>query len=208
MTVERINLDNRRVVYINNPCCPPYAMSAKLKVGVLVVLVIASSAAFAASANTSADIDRSASVDVVDDSNGLLSLEPDTTDGVVSQNSTGALSVDFAQGNATGVNTASTFEVGDQANPTTSYAFNITNQDDESRTLDLAYALTNSESDSDENIQFKVYNSTGSPLVTASEETDVSTTLSSGQTAYVVIVVDTHGLGSGDDLTGTLTLTV
>lgn len=182
-------------------------MTAKLKIGVLVVLVVVSSAAFAASANMTASIDRSSNVDVVDDTNGLISFESGTSSGVVTQNASGALSIDFAQGNATGVNTASTFEVGDQTSPTTSYAFNVTNQDSTARDLTFNYAADAADSDADSNLQFQVYNSTGSSVGSADEEgTSVTHTLTSGEKAYVVIVVDTHGLTDADSLTGTLTI--
>lgn len=193
----------------NNPI--PVAMTAKLKVGVLVVLVVASSAAFAASANTTASIDRTASVEVVDDSSGLLALESGTSS-VVSDDD-GELSIDFQYGDVDGVNANSTFTVGDNStnsygNETSSYAFNITNQDNQAHSVDLGYSLTNPESDVDDNnIQFHVYNSTGDHLVMASEETDIEPIdLSLSETVYVVLVVDTHGLTAGDDLSGTLTI--
>lgn len=187
-------------------------MTAKLKVGVLVVLMIASSAAFAASANTTAQIDRSSNVDVVDDTSGLVSLQANTSSGVVQQNDSGALNIDFAQGDATGVNTASTFEVGDTASPTSSYAFNVTNQDSVARDITLSYSDI-SDTDTDSNIQFQVFNSTGDSIGTddvADEEGNnaVATDVASGETLYVVLVVDTHGLDDGADLSGTLTISV
>lgn len=182
-------------------------MSSKLKVGVLVVLMVAASATFAASANTTANIDRSSSANVVTDDAGLIGIQANTSSGVVQQNSTGAVTVDFARGAASGVNTAATFEVGDPNNGNESYAFNITNQDTESHSLSLAYsgATTNS----NPNIEFQVYDGSGTSLGTADEEgTSASTTLSSGQTVYVVVVVDTHGLDTSSDLSGTLTVSV
>lgn len=182
-------------------------MGSKLKVGVLVVLMIASSAALAASASTTVSMDRSSNVDVVTDSNGLIALESQSgpSTGVVQQNSSGALSIDFARDSATGVNPSATFEVGNQSEPVNSYAFNLTNQDATSHDVTLGY--TGADQNTDPNIEFQVYNSTGSSVGTVDEEgTTVTHTLNSGEEAYVVIYVDTHGLTDAADLSGTLTI--
>ncbi|MBP1986010.1 hypothetical protein [Halolamina salifodinae] len=182
-------------------------MSSKLKVGVLVVLMIASSAAFAASANTTANVDRASSANVVTDDVGLIGIQANSSSGVVQQNSTGAVTVDFTRGSASGVNTDSRFEIGDTNNGNESYAFNITNQDAESHSLSLDY--TGADTDASANIEFHVYDGSGTSLGTADEEgTSASATLSSGQTVFVVVVVDTHGLDTNTNLSGTLTISI
>ena len=200
-------MDNEERKYINHHRIGPNAMAAKLKVGVLVVLVVAASAAFAASASTTASIDRSTSADVVADDAGLIGLQANTSTGVVQQNSSGVLTIDFARGDAQGVNTEATFKVGDPNNANSSYAFNITNQNSQSHDVELGYS--GATTDGTDNLEFRVYDSTGALQTTATEETaSGAVTLAPGETAYVVVVVDTHGLDTSADLSGTLTVSV
>lgn len=183
-------------------------MAAKLKIGVLVVLVAISSAAFAASASTTGGVDRASNVDVVSDDKGLLSIQDGTTGGLVHQNSTGALEIDFTKGTANGVNTAANFSIGDTTSANTSYAFNVTNQDTTTHSLTFDYSGSDSQ-DTGDNVQFRLYDSSGSYLGTASEEGSfAASSVAPGDTVYVVLVVDTHGLDTNADLSGTLSITV
>lgn len=173
----------------------------------MVLIVVA--AALGASAFTSASVKRTSNVNVVNDDAGLLALEDGTSGPLVFQNSSGALEIDFTQGGAGGVNVESRYELGDPASPTTQYAFNFTNNGGEAHDIVLSYtdAMTG---DGDDNIQFQIFNSTGSNVATVSEESTTATLsgVSSTETHYVVLVVDTHGVTNSTDLSGTLEVSV
>jgi len=185
-------------------------MAAKFKVSILAVLLIAASGAFAASASLTGSVDRSSNVDVVNDDTGIIALQDGSDGGLVYQNDTGALAVDFTNGSASGVNTAAHFEIGDTANANTTYAFNVTNLGDATHDFTFDYTQNTAHSDGNSNLQFKVYNESESPVGTADEEGNTASVagVAPGETLYVVIVVDTHGLDSDDDLSGDLTISV
>lgn len=183
-------------------------MTKKITVGALAVAFIAIAAVVGASAYTTGTVSRTATMDVVNDNEGLIALEDGTSGGLV-DTSSGQLAIDFTQGGAAGVNADATFELGDPANANESSAFNITNLDTKSHDFTLDYTLDSDDGNTDQNVQLQVYDSTGSEIATFSEEGDGSTTLSgisSGQTVYVVVVVDTNGLTTSEDLSGTLTV--
>lgn len=182
----------------------------RVKIAALVMAVIAISATLGASAYTTGTVTRSASVDVVSDDAGLIALSDGTSGGIVSQGTDGALNINFAQGSAGGVNPSATYELGNPTDPTNQTAFNVSNLDSTSHSLTVEY--TNVESavkgDGTTNIQFQFYNSTGSQVATISEESSSATinSVGSGETLYVVVVVDTTGLTSSESLTGDLTV--
>lgn len=182
-------------------------MQTNVKIGALALVLVVVSASFAATAFTTGSVERQANVNVVNDDTGLIALADGTTGGLVFQNATGALEIDFTKGGAGGVNTEAHYELGDPANGNTSYAFNITNLDTESHDFTLSYSGSDSE-DVDANIQFQVYDDTGALIATADEEGNsaVLSGVASGDVHYVVIVVDTHGLTDASDLSGTLTV--
>ncbi|PSQ16743.1 hypothetical protein BRD00_09975 [Halobacteriales archaeon QS_8_69_26] len=167
--------------------------------------MIALVAALGATAYTTGSVDRSSNVDVVTDNNGLIGLEDGTSGSLVQQNSTGALTVDFTRGGGTGVNTAADFELGNTNDPTNQTAFNITNNGGATFDLSVDYTLDADDSDTDANIKFQIYNSSGNNVATVDEESGSKTisSVSSGTTYYVVIVVNTHGLSDSDNLSGT-----
>lgn len=176
------------------------------KILMIAAVVIAVTATLGVSAYTTGSLDRSSNVNVVSDDAGLIGLADGTSGSLVQQNTTGALTIDFTRGGASGANTAAHFELGNPSDATNQSAFNITNNDAETHDLTVEYTGAGGTGDTDANIQFQVYDSTGTQVATISEES-TSTTLtsvSSGTTYYVVIVVDTHGLDTTADLSGTL----
>lgn len=205
--IPNIELDNWVRTYFRSWLNSPITMQTNAKIGVLALVIVVASASFAATAFTTGSVDRQANVNVVNDDIGLIALADGTSGGLVFQNASGALEIDFTAGGAGGVNTAAHYELGDPSNANTSYAFNITNLDDESHDFTLSYSGSDTE-DGDSNIQFQVYNSTGAQVGIADEEGSSATLtgVASGQTHYVVIVVDTHGLTNSTDLSGTLTV--
>lgn len=180
----------------------------RTKIIVLSMVLIAVTATLGASAFTTGSVSRSSNVNVVTDDQGLIALSDGTSGGLVTQNASGALNIDFTSGGASGVNPSAHFELGNPSDPTNQSAFNVSNLDAESHDLTVQYTGAGGTSDADANLQFQIYDDTGSQVGTVSEES-TSTSISgaaSGATYYVVIVVDTHGLDSSADLSGTLTV--
>lgn len=163
----------------------------------LVAVSVVGSAAF-----TSAQLDRSANVDVVNDANGLLGLEATPNSGTVTENASGALQIDFATNNATGVNPSATFSVGDAADPVNSYAFTLTNRDTAARDVTLAYAAA---APGNSAITFRVFRDDGTTeAATIRNDGSATVSVSAGETLYVVVELDTDS--DADDLSGTLTI--
>jgi hypothetical protein len=189
-------------------------MRAHSVVLALALAVVLGGSALGASAFTTASVDRGASIDVVGDSDAIVGLDPgpqSATGGIVELDGSGALAIDFSVNAATGVNPSATYRLGAQTpgDPPGEVAFNVTNRDARSHDLTLDYALTADDGNSAANVEFRVYDGSGSQVGVVTEESG-SLTLSgvgSGVTRHVVLVVDTTGLGQSVDLSGTLTVT-
>lgn len=177
----------------------------RLKIAGVAVALILVAATLGASAFTSGTVTRTSNVNVVNDDTGLLALSDGTSGGLVYQNASGALEIDFTKGGAGGVNAESHYELGNPSDAKNQSAFDITNLDAESHDITVKYTGAGA-GDADANIQFQVYDSTNTKVATVSEEStsDTITGAASGDTYYVVVVVDTHGVSSSTDLSGTL----
>lgn len=173
----------------------------------LAVAVLFMGTAFGVSAFTTGYADRTATIDVVADPNGLVGLDDGNAGDQVGL-SGDELTIDFGNTTgATGANTNGYFELGDPANGNQTYAFNVTNNDGQAHALTLNYTLTTDDGNSAANVTYEVYDSTNNQLLTASEEstgTSSADAVAAGETVHVVIKVDTNGMTSGDDLSGTL----
>lgn len=183
----------------------------KREIQLLTVLVVVASLIVGASAFTTGSVERSSSVNVVSDNSGLIGLEDGTSGDLVYMNTSNALAIDFTQGSGSGVNTAAHFELGNPSDPTNQSAFNITNNDASTHDITVSYTGAGGTSDGDDNIQFQIYDSTGTQVGTTVSEESTSTTITgaaSGNTYYVVVVVDTYGLDTTSDLSGTLNVSV
>lgn len=180
------------------------------EIQLLTVLVVAASLIVGASAFTTGSVERTSSVNVVADSSGLIGLEDGTSGDLVYTNSTGALSIDFTQGGASGANSAARFKLGSTGDPANHSAFNITNNDATAHDITVEYTGAGGTSDADANLEFRIYDSTGTEVATVSEESTSATItgVASGATHHVVVVVNTHGLGSSSDLSGNLNVSV
>lgn len=160
----------------------------------------------ASSAFTTMQLDRDASIDVVNDKNGIIALQAHPDSDVVSGTSSGALQIDFDQNNnGVGVNVNSTYLIGDNSAPTNTYAFNITNQNTGALDLTINYTLTNAVSEGS-NVNFTVHNSS-KKVGTVTPGNPVTKTIQPQETLYVVIEIK-GGTANTDDLSGTLTISV
>lgn len=175
---------------------------------VVAVALVAVVGVTGASAFTTATVARDAQIDVTDDTQGVIGLTPGDVSGV-STNGSGALNLALGQeGSAQGLNTEGTFTYGSDTNPTTTYAFEVTNNDSQAHSIDLSYALDGSDPDGNvANVEFEVYDDTGSLVATASEDSTAALgSVSAGTSHYVVVRIDTTGVTSSQSLSGTLTV--
>lgn len=181
----------------------------KRSIQLLTVLAVVASLIVGASAFTTGSVDRASSMNVTADDAGLIGLEDGTSGNLVYQNDAGQLEIDFTNGSADGVNDEAHYELGNPGNATNQNAFSITNNDDEQHTMSVEYTGASQSESPDENMQFQVYNNTGDLVTTVSEENTVQTfDATSGETHYVVLVIDTYGADTSDDFSGTLNVSV
>lgn len=190
---------------------------AALGAVVLVGAFVLSSAGF-----SSGSLSREATVQVVADDSGFVGLhDGHPGGGFVSQGSDGVLGIDFTAGGGSGANPNATFVLGSTSDPVNDHAFRIVNRDTRTHDVTVTYALSASsgEESGPESLTFQFFHDqggdssvSGDPSVTISENTgsnqDTLTGVASGEVLYVVVTVDTDGLSSTNDLSGTLNVTV
>lgn len=186
-------------------------MRTALRVGLLALLLVVATAAIASTSYTTATLERDTNIDVVSDDQGVIALTDGNSGGVVTVDSSGELSIDFRVGSASGVNVDSIYELGDPSN-SSERAFNITNQDSVSHTITLNYTVSSGDGvgDGSPNVEFRVYDASGTQVAAEDEETGTgSFTASSGESFAVVVIVDTTvgGLDQTSNVSGTLAVT-
>lgn len=187
-------------------------MRTTLTIALVTAMLLTGTGIIAASSFTTATLTRDTSIDVVNDANGVIALIDGNSGGIVTvDGTTGELNIDFGVGSATGVNVDSVYELGDPDDPS-QRAFNITNQDSVSHTIELNYTVTTGDGvgDGANSTEFMVFDSSGTKLITVSEEDGgASFTAGSGESFAVVMVVDTTmaGVDQNSDLSGTLEVT-
>lgn len=181
------------------------------RTSVVVLLVVASLTIVGALSYTTATVSRDATITMDADASAIIGLQ-----GGNAVDSTGdAVVFDFDNANA--LNTDAQFVYGDNTTTdftasSTSYAFSVTNNDDQTQTFSFEYVAPNDGNVGTADVTFEVYSPTGgTALATFSEEATGPTALSSstaanGGTVYVVVIIDTNGQTSADDLSGTLTI--
>lgn len=76
------------------------------------------------------------------------------------------------------------------------------NNDGSSPEVKFSYT-PNSDSSANDNVQFHIYASDGTHMGTATEESDETVTLTSGEKVFIVVESDTTGMTTSDDLGGT-----
>lgn len=167
-------------------------------------LLLLAATMFGASAFTTAEVSRDASIGVTADNESLIALGPGEASTL---DSNGELSIDVNPGSTEGVNVNSTYSFGDSASPTSSYAFNITNADSESHSFTLSYENIQNAQGAAAPVNFTVYDSAGTEIGSVTPSSTVQTTVSSGETVYIVLDVDTTGLDDGADLSGDFIIT-
>lgn len=187
----------------------------RASIAALAVLVLFASTAFSSVAFTSTSVDRTATVSVATDGGALLSLvdgHPDS--GLVEQTAAGTIEVDFGLGGGAGATEDARFVFGRPGSPASNHAFRILNRGTQPRSVDLSYELAGSDGgDESANVEFAFSLDAGADgTVDATRrisEEDAGATFPSvgpDDVVYVVLTVDTRGLGSGTDLSGRLSV--
>lgn len=144
---------------------------------------------------TSASVTRDVSIGVEADNTAIIGLEPS----VGTELNGDVLKIN---GTGTGLNPKGTFTFGDSSNPTSTYAFSITNNSGETRTLTFSFSLDSRSDNAD--VTFKIFDESGNKLGTVSDGGSLDITgLGSGSTVYVVFTADTD---STTDLSGSVTI--
>lgn len=156
-----------------------------------------------AAAYTSTTVSRSATISIASDDSALITLAPGSFE-QISQNTDGDLGINF-----TSLNGNSTFTFGDTNDAVTTHAFSLTNADTASHDLSLAYNFdgTGDPDANTKNLEFEIYDDTGAAVSIVDEDTDQSLAgVATGTTYYVILHIDTTGLGTSSDLSGELTI--
>jgi hypothetical protein len=152
-----------------------------------------------AAAYTNAEVTRSATFTVASDSSSaLIGLTAGTSSDITDNGD--KLDVSIAD-----LNTDGKFTFGDTANVDTAYAFSITNNDGNSRSITAAYDTAG--------VTFELFEqgtdwTDATSLGIVDSSTNVTWSAAAGQEVRAVMTVDTTGVASGaTDLDGTLTFT-
>jgi hypothetical protein len=174
---------------------------------ILVTVMLFGGSVFAASAFTTAELTRSANVNVVADNNGALSLSSGNVGNTAYINSAGELKLD-ASPSASGLNVEGQFTFGDTASPSTDYMFSMVNTTANDQTLTVDYNVTGDAQGQTDAMTFHVYDGTGAEVATVTNGSSATFTAGSGSTYYVVLETDTRGLDSSADLSGDLIINV
>lgn len=150
--------------------------------------------------------DRQASLNVVQDNNGIIGLAPGSST-YVSYESDGSIQIDVTGNGASGVNADAALQIGSKSSPSSTFAFSMTNNFGNSRTVDLSYTLDGSDASGGTNeTTFRVYDSGGASITNVSEGDSSSFSMSSAATYYVVLEIDFTGISDTEDYSGTLSV--
>ena len=176
-----------------------------IKTVVVIFALVGSIGTVGALSYTTADVTRSATIDMDTDMDAIIGVEP----GVVGTlNGGDQISFDFDNVNA--LNTDAQFTFGDAANSANSHAFSVTNNDGDDHRFSFEYTSSGDGVTGTPNVNFEVFDDAGNSMGTFSEETGAATELNTdtpaGGTVYVVVTIDTTGQSSADDLSGDLSI--
>lgn len=193
----------------------PSQWTVRLAVVGLVVAGITGAAAFGAFSSVSAD--RTAKISVATDADALLAIrDGHPNSGLVEPGTNGVLSIRFDRHGGEGVNRDTVVTLGDVNAPTTNHAFSIVNDGNQPRPLDIEFRPEPGFTDGDSgtrNVEVTFHVDRGSDgsadttleLSEASGDRSIHVAdLSTTDTVYVTVRIDTVGLGGNSDLSGSL----
>lgn len=179
-------------------------MTSKSSIIALLAGLIVATSFVGAAAFTTASAQRDVTVGIEADNTAIIGLQAGNADAAHLNN--GQLVIEPDK-NANGLNQNARFTYGDNSSAKSSQAFNITNNDDVAHDFTLSY----SQSQGSGTVAHVVaYDSNGDGTVdsttTVTETSSATVTLNSGETAYVVVTVNTDT--GTTDISGTLSIDV
>lgn len=165
-----------------------------VKVLAVAVLLLSASTAMGAS-GTLVDADRddatrAGPVVVAAGDSALTSVEP------------GEPAIDLRTGSAAGIAPGTTLTIGDPDDPAAAHAFSLHNTGEDPVDVAIRYRY-DAEPPDPAGVSFTVYGPDGTELGGPD-----AATIAPGETAYVVVVIDSTGTTAGDDLSGTVSVVV
>lgn len=148
-----------------------------------------------------------AATEALDGKTGPLHLETTKESGVTAHDDSEMVLDAVGTGTGLGLATDARYHYGDSDAPVERPAFTLTNTASNAHDLTLAYTGATDDNPA-ANVQFLLHDATGKQVAVVTEEHNTTTIygLPSGETIYVTVLVDTHGLSKNDDLSGTLRL--
>lgn len=183
------------------------ALKHVLMVAIIAGMLLGVPVILATGAFSSTTIERTASVNVASDSEGLLALrDGHPNQDIVVEKADGTLAIDLTPGDAAGVNKGGTFFIGSNDQPMSDHAFRIVHQGTQPVSITLNYDLSGSDPSGSANVKFDVYDGVdGSHLGQATETAGTTVpNVQPGDTLYVVVEIDTKGVSKGNDLSGAM----
>lgn len=152
---------------------------------------------------TTGSVARDINVDIAADDSAVIGLTPGPVAAVTIDND--VLTIDTDTTESDGLNPDGDFEYGDDQDPTTTYAFSITNND--GNTHDFTVGMEDFSLGGSSSFEIELYQDDETHIGTVNPSTDVTYSgQTSTETIYAVMKLDTDGLTSVDDMNGTLTI--
>lgn len=115
--------------------------------------------------------------------------------------------LDFDQHGAAGLATGMQVVIGDPAAPADDHAFALEHTGEEPAIVSVQYRYTD-QPPSPAGVSFSVVRADGTVLAAGDGASMPAFTLGPGESAYVLVTIDTSGTTPSDDLSGTLTVAV
>lgn len=163
---------------------------------------LASATTIGSIAFTTASVSRSVTSNIAADSSAIIGLTAGSV-AAVTEDGSGQLVIDTAVGSASGLNSDGSFTYGDTANPATTFAFSVTNNDGNPH--DLTVGISGMILPGSATFTISLYESDGTLIGDATPSTDVTHTgWAAAETIYAVITIDTSGTTSADSISGTI----
>lgn len=172
---------------------------------ILVVLVVVAIYGVQASAATAVTGEVGSAMSADAGGEAPLLIDAGAVSGIATGDD-GDLLVDAGSGGSAGINPGARVTYGDPGAPADHPAFSVTNPASERRVVTMTYAGVDA-ADPGANVRFEFADRSGARVGTVTEESGpVSIPVGGGETLFALVVVDTHGLSSADDLSGTLSI--
>jgi len=170
-------------------------MTRKVFLAILVVGFLVASSFVGAAAFTNASVARDTTATVATDDAAIVGLNPGTADGA-ELNTNGELVVYPEGADENGLNQNAVFEYGNDSSASAaegSHGFNITNNDNAAHDFTLSYSQSAGNGTMTFGVAYDSSNGSGNVdrIKTVESGTPQTITLQSGETAYVVVIVDT-----------------